>query len=339
MSINQLILCEDIGESETVSNPANAVQPVCPKKRFWHNRELLKENAELYTIMLPTFVLILIFCYIPIYGLVISFQDYIPGMSFLSFDAENPIRWVGLKHFERFITGTNFQRLMKNTLWLSFLNIVFGFSVPIIFALFLNEIKSARFKKFVQTASYLPYFISTVVVAGMVLSFININGIFNKLVEGLGGVPKSYNTDPKYFPTIYTITNVWKNFGFNSIMYLSAIAAIDPALYESARLDGAKRLQLMWHITIPSIKPTIAIMLIMSVGSMLSSNTDLILLLYGPATYSSADVIGTYVYRIGVEGGQFSYTTAIGFFAAAINFVLVFLANRASDKITEVSLF
>ena len=297
---------------------------------------LVRENMELYAIMLPTLILIFIFCYIPIYGLLIAFQDYSPGMPFLSFSGN--IKWVGLKHFTRFITGP-FNRIMWNTILLSFYNLLFGFWLPIIFALLLNEVRSLRFKKFTQTASYLPYFISAVVVAGMVLSFVRTDGLANNIVAALGGTRKAFNTDPKALPAIYTITNVWKSFGFNSILYLSAITAIDPTLYESAYLDGATRFQSMWHITLPSIKPTIAIMLIMAVGSLLASNTDLILLLYSPATYPTADVIGTYVYRLGIQGGQFSYTTAIGLLASVINFIMVFAANKASDKIAGYSLW
>ena len=307
------------------------------KRRY--SRETVRENLELYSIILPAIIMIAIFSYVPLYGLLIAFQDYAPGNAIVSFSQQAGIRWVGFKHFFKFINGPYFYRIMRNTIWLSFLNIIFGFTIPVIFALLLNEVKLTRFKKFVQTASYLPYFISMVVVAGMVLSFININGVFSKLVEVFGGTAQSYNTDPRYFSRIYTFTNVWKSFGFNSILYLSAIAAVDTALYESAKLDGARRFQLMRYITIPSIKPTMAIMLILSVGSILSSNTDLILLLYSPANYERSDVIGTYIYRLGIEGGQFSYTTAIGLLAAVINFLMVFVANKASDKITGASLW
>ncbi|MEA4890605.1 MAG: ABC transporter permease subunit [Clostridiaceae bacterium] len=298
---------------------------------------LIRENVELYLIMLPVLVLIFIFCYIPLYGVIISFQDYTPGMPFLSFT--DPIKWVGIKHFKKFIDSIYFGRLMSNTILLSVYNLAFGFWIPIIFALVLNEVKALRFKKFIQTASYLPYFISSVVVAGMVLSFIQVDGLVNNVISAFGGTPAAFRNDPNAFPFIYTFTNIWKSFGFNAILYLSSIAAIDPSLYESARLDGAKRLQLMRYITIPGIKPTIAIMFIMAVGSILSSNTDLILLLYNPATYITGDVIGTYVYRLGIQGGQFSYTTAIGLFAAVINFVLVFVANKCSDKFANYSLW
>ena len=211
--------------------------------------------------------------------------------------------------------------------------------MPIVFALLLNEVRRLRFKKFVQTASYLPYFISSVVVAGMVLSFIDTSGIINKVITAFGGTAMPLNTSPTAFPVIYTITNIWKSFGWNSILYLSTMSSIDPALYESARLDGANRFKQMWYVTIPSILPTIAMMFIMAVGGILNSNTDLILLLYNTATYPTADVIGTYIYRVGLEDGKFSYTSAVGIFSSVINFVLVFLANAFSNKVTNYGLF
>ena len=301
------------------------------------NRDLLKENLELYSIMLPVLALIFIFCYIPMYGIVIAFQKYTPGRPFLSFDGST--RWVGLKHFTDFVTGPYFGRLLGNTIRLSLFYLVFGFPVPIIFALLLNEVNNTRARKFFQTASYLPYFISMVVVAGLVVSFVQTNGLVNNISVMLGGERVAWRTRKDAFTFIYTITNIWKSFGFNSILYMSAITAIDTSLYESARLDGASHLQQVWYITLPSIRPTIAIMLIMAVGGLMSSNTDLILLLYTSATYETADVIGTYVYRVGVQGGKFSQTAAIDLFATIINFALVFGANRLSNKISGTGLW
>ena len=301
------------------------------------NRELLKENVELYSIMLPVLVLIFIFCYVPMYGIVIAFQKYAPGRPFLAFDGS--VKWVGLKHFTDFINSGYFGRLIGNTIKLSLLNLLFGFPLPIIFALLLNEVRQARLRKVCQTISYLPYFISMVVVAGLVVSFIQTNGLFNNLAAAMGFERAAWRNSPSAFPVIYTITNVWKSFGFNSILYMSAITAIDTSLYESARLDGATRMQQVLHVTIPSIMPTIAIMLIMAVGGIMGSNTDLILLLYTSATYETADVIGTYIYRVGIQGGKFSQTTAIGLFATVINFVLVFGANKISNRLTGSGLW
>ena len=314
---------------------SNAAAPA--KKKLTKQRKimLLKDNAELYSLMLPAIILIFIFCYIPMYGYLIAFQDYKAGSSFWGPDTE----WVGLKHFERFYNSVFFSRLMGNTLWLSFLNLAWGFWVPIVFALLLNEVHVMGYKKFVQTASYLPYFISMVVMCGMLISFISPSGIINKLIVAFGGEAKSWRTIPSAFAEIYVLSNIWKTFGYNSILYMSVITSIDTSMYESARLDGANRLQQAIKITLPSIVPTIAIMLIMQVGSLLNANTEMILLLYVPATYEVADVIGTYIYREGLSGGQFSYTTAIGLIQAVINFALVFIANKVSDKLTGAGLF
>ena len=314
---------------------SNAAAPA--KKKLTKQRKimLLKDNAELYSLMLPAIILIFIFCYIPMYGYLIAFQDYKAGSSFWGPDTE----WVGLKHFERFYNSVFFSRLMGNTLWLSFLNLAWGFWVPIVFALLLNEVHVMGYKKFVQTASYLPYFISMVVMCGMLVSFISPSGIINKLIVALGGEAKSWRTIPSAFAEIYVLSNIWKSFGYNSILYMSVITSIDTSMYESARLDGANRLQQAIKITLPSIVPTIAIMLIMQVGSLLNANTEMILLLYVPATYEVADVIGTYIYREGLSSGQFSYITAIGLIQAVINFALVFIANKVSDKLTGAGLF
>ena len=296
---------------------------------------LLKDNLELYSLMIPAIFVIIMYCYIPMYGVIIAFQDYAPGADFWG---ENT-KWVGLKHFIRFYNSPFFGRLMGNTLWLSFLNLAWGFWVPIVFALLLNEVHMMGFKKFVQTASYLPYFVSTVVMAGMLISFINTNGIINKLIVAFGGTAENWRQMPTAFPTIYTLANIWKGFGYNSILYMSVITSIDTSMYESARLDGANRLQQAIKITIPSIIPTIAIMLIMAVGGLLNANTDLILLLYVPSTYPVADVLGTYIYREGLQGGKTSFTTAIGLLQTIINFALVWISNKISDKLTGAGLF
>lgn len=291
----------------------------------------MKENLELYSLFLPAAVLIFIFCYIPLGGLVIAFQDYLAGNPVFALSG---VKWVGLKHFQRFIKSVYFERLIGNTLRLSVLNLAFGFTMPIIFALLLNEVRNLKYKKFVQTASYLPYFISTVVAAGMMISFLEMGGVVNSVLGVLGIPAKEYIAYPDYYPTIYTVTNVWKNFGFSSILYFSTISSIDPVLYESARMDGANRWQQMRHITLPGIKFIIAVQLVLKMGSILESNTDLALLLYRPSTYSMADVIGTYVYREGIQGGKYSYTTAIGLFMSVIGFILTYITNRISNKLT-----
>ena len=294
------------------------------------------DSWQLYTLMIPAAVLIIVFSYIPLYGIVIAFQDYFPGNSFLSLKG---VKWVGLKHFESYITGKFFGRTMINTIRLSLMHLAFGFTTPIIFALLLNEVRNLKFKKFVQTVSYLPYFISMVVVAGMVLSFLELNGLINNLLSLFGIAPKEYIIYPEAYPWIYTWTNVWKGFGFGSILYFSTISGIDPALYESARMDGANRWQQMLHITIPSILYIIAVQLVMQMGSILNSNTDLALLLYRSSTYSTSDTIGTYIYRIGIQGGKYSYTAAVGLFNSVVGFCLTFITNKISNKLTGYGLW
>lgn len=297
----------------------------------------IKENIELYLIMLPVLIHIFIFCYIPMYGIVIAFQNYYPGSPFIAFDGS--VQWVGFKHIIDFVKSIYFVRLFRNTLLLSLYGLVFGFWVPIVFALLLNELGNRTFKKFVQTASYLPHFISTVVVAGMVTSFINTDGIVNDLIVFLGGNRINFNIEPRYFPIVYTVANIWKSFGWNSILYLSAISSIDPNIYEASKIDGANRLHQMRYITIPSIMPTIYILLIFAIGGLLGSNSEFILLLYNPAVYETADVIGTYVYRDGLLGGRFSFGTAVGLFTSIINFALLYTANTIIRKRSDYALW
>jgi putative aldouronate transport system permease protein len=294
-----------------------------------------KETFQLYGFLLPMITLLFIFCYVPMYGLVIAFQNYVPGDPFFS----SGVRWVGFRWFIQFMQGEYFGRLIRNTIRLSLLNLAFGFTLPILFALLMDQLKTLRWRKFVQTASYMPYFISTVVVAGMVISFIDTNGMITNLLSALGLERMNYRLSKTAFPIIYTVTNVWKGFGFGSILYFATITGIDPQLYESAKMDGANRWRQCLHITLPGIQRIIAINLIMAVGGILGANSDLILLLYQPATYETADVIGTYTYRLGIVGGQYSYTAAAGLFMSLIGFALTFSANKVSNKLTDFGLW
>ena len=304
------------------------------KKRI--SRSDLIENIKLYLLASPVLIHIFIFCYIPMYGVLIAFQDYHPGDKLCSITQSH---WVGLKHFINFVTDPYFSRLVGNTVWLNILCLVFGFAAPIIFALLLNEITCSWYKKFVQTASYMPHFISSVIVVGMVFTFVNGEGIVNDFLALFGVQRSSLLVEPKAFPAIFVTTSVWKSFGWGSILYLSNITSIDPGLYESARLDGANRGQRMWYITLPHLKNLILIQLIFSVGGLLSSSTDLILLLYNPAIYSTSDVIGTYVSRLGIEGGKFSQTTAINLFVTVINFALLFICNKITTRVADYGLW
>lgn len=298
-------------------------------------RRVLKENAILYAFMLPAIILLFLFCYRPMYGVLIAFQDYIPGRPIIG----EGVRWVGLKYIKDFMASHFFWRLIRNTLVLSVMNLVFVFPVPILFALIINEIVWPRTKRVIQTITYLPHFISTVVVAGMVNSFLANDGIVTLLFKSFGLQISELNTSASAFPWIYTFLKVWQSFGWGSILYLSVISSIDPGLYEAAEIDGASRIKRILHITLPALRPMIMIQLILFVGSILGNDSELILLLYNPATYERADVIGTYLYREGLLGGHFSSGTAVGLFMSVIGFILTFISNKVSDKFTGFSLW
>lgn len=279
--------------------------------------------------------------YVPMPGIAVAFQDYKLGQDGIF--ADNA-KWVGFKHFIKFIQGRNFEKLMGNTLRISIKSLLITFPIPIAFALILNEIKHMQTKKVVQTISYMPHFISTVVVAGMVTSFCATDGLIGQITGILGEKPTNILQEPKNFDTVYIATIVWVTFGFDSILYMSAISGIDQELYEAARLDGASRWQQVWYITLPGILPTVSICLIMALGGILGTNTDLILNLYGPANYAKSDCIGTYVYREGIGdqgtgGGKYSATAAIGLFSAVINITLLFIANKISNLLTDTGLW
>lgn len=309
------------------------------KKYLNENRRSMKrdtkDNIQYYLLMSVSLIAIFIFCYLPMFGIVIAFQDYYAGKPFWG----EGVEWVGLKWFKNFIGSYYFGRILRNTLVMNLMNLALGFCVPIIFALVVNEIRMPLFKKFTQTVSYFPYFLSAVVVAGMVTNFIADDGIITRMLNALGLNITALNANAGAFPWIYTLTSIWKGFGWSSIIYLSTITAIDPGLYEAAAIDGAGRLRKIWHVTIPSIMPLVVIQLILSIGGMLGSNTDLILLLYNSATYKTADVIGTYVYRESFLNGSYSYGTACGLLMSIMSFALVWLANATSRKLTDFSMW
>lgn len=295
----------------------------------------VRESLELYAIFSPVAILIFVFSYIPMYGIVIAFQDYVPGLPFWG----TGTTWVGWKHFVNFVTNPFFPRLLKNTLTLSLMNIVLGFPIPIIFALLLNEVRYPGFRKFTQTASYMPHFISMVVVSGMVLSFIETDGIINQIIVLFGGEARAWNIVPQAFPWIYVLMRIWKSFGWSSILYLSTITAIDPGLYEAASLDGAGRFRQCIYITLPFMLPLIVIQMIFSLAGVFGSDTQSILLLYNPSVYSTADVFGTFLYRQGLLGGQFSFGTAAGLLMTVLNFIIFYIANAVSRKLTDYALW
>lgn len=276
----------------------------------------------------------IIFHYIPMYGAIIAFKDFSPMKGILG----SP--WVGLKWFKEFFDSAFCYRLIRNVLLINIYSILWGFPIPIIFALLLNEIKDGPFKRFVQTVSYLPHFISVVVIVGIMVNFLSpTDGVINMFIKKLGYQPINFMNEAKWFRTIYISSDIWQSFGWNSIIYLAALSSIDPSLYEAAKIDGANRWKQTIHITIPGILPTIIILLILRMGNMMSIGFEKIILMYSPATYEVADVISTYVYRVGILGGEFSFGAAIGLFNSLINFILLLLVNNISRKLSNIALW
>ena len=282
---------------------------------------------------LPVLIYYGMFHYAPMYGMQIAFKDY------TTYDGILKSPWIGFENFKVFFNSIYFFRLVRNTFVISFLDIILGFPVPIIFALFLNELRINSFKRTVQTISYMPHFISTVVICGMILDFCSRRGVINILIGFFGVEPIIFMTEPKWFPWVYVLSGVWQHFGWSSIVYLGALTAIDPQLYEAASIDGANLWHKLVHVTIAGILPTIMIMLILRMGQVFSVGSEKILLLYNGATYETADVISTYVYRRGLVEANYSFSAAVGFFNSIINFTMLLTFNRISKKVTEVGLF
>ncbi len=290
-------------------------------------------NRSLYLLVLPVIIFYLLFHYKPMYGALIAFKDYSPALGF----SGSP--WVGLDNFVRFFDGIYFWRLLRNTVLLSFYNILFGFPAPIILALLLNEVKNEKFKRLTQTITYLPHFISMIVVAGMITNFCMTTGLINDIIVFFGGEASPLLQNPKLYRTIYVASSIWQQVGWGSIIYLSALSGVDSQLYEAAAIDGAGKWKQLLHVTLPGITPTIVIMLIMQIGRAMSMGHEKTILLYNSATYETADIISSYVYRIGLLEQDWSYSTAIGLFNSLINLVLIILANRVSKRLTETSLW
>lgn len=293
----------------------------------------IKKSKYLYIIMLVPIIYYILFHYLPMYGVIVAFKDYniVKGVM------GSP--WAGLKHFQKFLTDDYFWKLVRNTLLLNIYGLVWGFPIPIILALLLNEVRGGKFKRVVQTVSYLPHFISTVVVCGMVVNFLSTDGILNQIITALGGERIQYLMDPKYFRTIFTASGIWQTAGWTSIIYLSALTGVDQEVVEAAMIDGANRWQRIRHVTLPAIAPTISTMLIMNLGKLMNLGYEKVLLLYNGSTYETADVISTYVYRRGILSNDFSYATAVGLFQSVIGVILLISANKISKKISETSLW
>lgn len=302
------------------------------KSRAW---QALRTNKTLYIMLVPVVSYFILFHYVPMYGTVIAFKDFNP------YEGIWGSPWIGLKHFQDFFGGYYFWRLLRNTVLLSAYSLFVIFPASIIFALLLNEVRSRLFKSVVQTLSYLPYFLSIIVIAGMIVDFTRPDGIINRLLQ-LSGIihePVHFLRESGWYRTIHVASSLWQYIGWNSIIYLAALAGINPSLYEAAVVDGANRWKQMVHITLPGIMPTIIVLLILNIGSLLDVNWEKVLLLYNPSTYETADVISTYVYRRGVLEASYSFTAAVGLFNSAINFTLIVVANSLSKKMTSSSLW
>lgn len=324
---------EVIGLSNASLTPIRTTKPLKLSFAQRLGKNFLR-HYELYLFALPPVLYFIIFHYFPMYGVQIAFKDFQSGLGIWG----SP--WVGLKHFKRFFNSYQFQNLIKNTLSLSIYSLIAGFPAPILLALMLNDVSNERFKKLVQTATYAPHFISVVTVAGMILIFLSLRtGIIPNIIRFLGGEPRIYMADPKLFKHIYVLSGLWQGTGFGAIIYFAALSGIDKNLYEAALIDGATKLKRIIHIDLPSIVPTIIIMLILSCGGLLSVGFEKVLLLQNNLNVSSSEVIATYVYKQGLTRGQFSYTTAIGLFNSIVSFILLTSVNFIAKHLGETSLW
>ncbi|MCR4588080.1 MAG: ABC transporter permease subunit [Lachnospiraceae bacterium] len=294
----------------------------------------LKMNKSVYIMLIPVLIYFIGYHYVPMLGIITAFQDYKIKLGYF----KSP--WVGLEHFQRFFGSMYFWRLLANTFSISLKSIVWSFPLTITLALLLNELHNKAYKKFIQTITYLPYFVSMIVVCGLVKDFTKSGGLIANLVGIFTGSSDSLLTNPNYFQSIFVASGIWQNLGYGTIIYLSALSAISPELYEAARMDGAGRWKQTLHITIPSLVPTIVVMLVLRIGSIMSVSYQKIILLYSPSVYEKADVISSYVYRIGLqEGTEYSFSTAVGLFQSVVNLVLIIAANKISRKLTDSSLW
>ena len=292
-------------------------------------------NKGLYFLILPVVVYLIIFNYVPMAGIILGFERFTPKNGVYMSE------WVGLKHFVTFFSSVFFIRVLKNTMILSLYAVIFGFPAPIIFALLLNELDNEYYKKVIQVVSYMPNFISTVVISGIIIDFVASDGVITGKLVNVGFLKEAKNllSVPEYFRTIMVLTDLWQQVGFGSILFLAALTGIDQELYEAAVIDGANRWKQTIHVTIPGIMPTVVIMLIMRIGGLMNANQEKILLLYNPLIYETSDVIGTFVYRKGLLEADYGYSTAVGLFNSVVNVILLFIANGVSRKYSETSLF
>ena len=303
------------------------------KQKKINFKQILKKNWVCYLFILPMLIYVIIFNYIPMYGIQLAFKDYRVA------DGIWGSAWVGLKHFKTFFESYQFKDLLWNTLSLSLYSLIAGFPMPIIFALLLNYITNVKLKKVVQMVTYAPHFISTVVYCGMILIFLSSDGVINQLLKLIGIDSVAFLTNPSNFRHIYVWSGVLQNIGWGSIMYISVLTSVDPTLHEAATVDGATRFQRLLHIDLPAIVPTMVIMLIMRAGEIMDLGFEKAFLLQNNINLDYSEIIATYVYKIGIQGGQFSYSSAIGLFNNVINMVLLVVVNKIAKNVSDVSLW
>lgn len=307
--------------------------PKTPKRKQSF-AQVMKNNWQLYVLVLPAIIYFFVFHYMPLYGIQIAFKDYKAADGILG------SAWVGLKHFKAFFDAYYFKRLLANTLLLNVYYLLWSFPIPLILAILLNQIRHDKRKRFIQTSIYVPYFISTVVLAGMLYIFLSpSSGIFNFLRTAMGLAPIDFMSDAGAFRSIYIISGIWQAAGYGTILYIATLAGVDPSLYEAAEIDGASIWQKIRYIDLPSLIPTAMMVFILDCGKMLSSDTNKALVMQTPGNIPTSDIIGVYVYNVGLGSGQFSYTSAIGLFVNIINFVLIISVNKIAKKTTDVGLF
>ncbi|GGH30464.1 sugar ABC transporter permease [Paenibacillus segetis] len=321
-----------------MNSPTKIKKRVKPKgdlKAYF--RELRKDvfrDRMLYYLLIPFLLWFLVFKYLPMWGIQIAFKD------FSLFKGISGSEWIGFEYFKEFMASEYFLRVFKNTVIISLYGLLICFPAQIILAIMISEVTRTGFKKVVQTLTYLPHFVSVVVIAGIVTTLLApSSGLFNLILEKLGMEKIYFLTDPNYFRGIYTVMNLWKETGFASIVFIAAIAGIDTQLYEAAKMDGANKFKQIMNVTLPGILPTIVVMFILKIGSLLTVGYETIILLYQPATYETADVISTYVYRSGLIDGRYDFATAVGLFNSIVALVLVVTANKISEKVTNASLW
>ena len=305
------------------------------KEKFLNKiKKIIRRDWQLYLLCIPALIYVFIFCYGPMYGVQIAFRDYTAKGGITGSN------WVGLKHFARFVGGPNFVKLLKNTITLGVYNLLAGFPIPIFVALLMNQCRSMKFRKVVQTVLYAPHFISMVVLVGMIeLIFSPSSGVVNHALNAMGMESVYFMGRSDLFQDMYVWSGIWQNTGWGTIIYMAALTSINPELYEAAKVDGATKYNMIWYIDIPSIKPTVITLLIMNLGKFMSTGFQKAFLMQNALNAEVSEIIATYVYKVGLQGAQFSYSTAISLFDTVINIILILTANKISKKVTEVGLF